>query len=717
VANFFDELSDIDHEQAQNDKPFWAIKKESDDETMLKWLNDDRRYLEERNRVRFQEVEKNLLQYKGVQYAQQETRQDTRSRQDDRSRSVQKIVINQVYDLTESRIARRVKYKPAVEISPLTDDISDKFAAQECQALVEHIQMQERFADTKLNKWVMNCDTMGEAFLFVDWDPFKGDEHPEYKKLSKANKGNPFKLNIDGKEIDVDEPVMLGDVSYELELTTNILAQWKEDWEQVDYIHRKKTMHIEEVKNLWPESSGNIKEMDEASFYDYTTNQSMKLKNHVEVFYFWHRKTRFLPKGAKIVYTKNTILEKGDFPFRHKRLPCVRLSDIDRPGEPHGQSFISHIKPITGLRNTLTNMIVRNQTVCAHPKWMMPAGSAKLESLGNDITIVQYKGPVAPQLVQASPTSAEVFKFREDLKMEAIQTAQLSGVAQGTPPPGVNAGVALQWMSEQENERFNRAVLKFGAAIVEVAELTIDVAASMYEAEDHRIIKVMGKNQAWKQKVFDIKNLEPEFDIKIRNSSALPREKPARIQTLMDLNKQFPDKITGEQVLDQLDLAQDMKYLNIVTISVQAAETENNNLLDPRIENVPEPEEFEDQIVHWRIHAQQVRNYGFKTNTPEALKSRMSDHVMAHEMLMWQVAQIDPGYQAKLAALEGWPMFYRPDLPQPMPSPDLSQMQSVQGGQELSTALPNDIQDEVAPATPSVPAQLGVGSVDSQVQS
>ena len=33
-----------------------------------------------------------------------------------------------------------------------------------------------------------------------------------------------------------------------------------------------------------------------------------------------------------------------------------------------------------------------------HAKWVMPRGACKIESLGNDNTIVQYQGPVPPQM-------------------------------------------------------------------------------------------------------------------------------------------------------------------------------------------------------------------------------------------------------------------------------------------------------------------------------
>ena len=139
----------------------------------------------------------------------------------------------------------------------------------------------------------------------------------------------------------------------------------------------------------------------------------------------------------------------------------------------HGVSFFEQIKGLTGTYNNLTNMLIRNAVMVSHPKWFVPAGSVALDRLGNDITIAQYKGPTPPSLAVPPSIPADLFKFRDALKEEFQQISGVFGVSRGEPPAGIKAGVALQFLSEQESERYNELVLKWNEVIRQGAEMTI----------------------------------------------------------------------------------------------------------------------------------------------------------------------------------------------------------------------------------------------------
>ena len=78
-------------------------------------------------------------------------------------------------------------------------------------------------------------------------------------------------------------------------------------------------------------------------------------------------------------------------------------------------------------------------------------------------------------LGQANPTPPELFKFRGELKEEFQQISGVFGVSRGEPPPGIKAGVALQFLNEQEQERFNEHILKWNDFIRRIAIKTISV--------------------------------------------------------------------------------------------------------------------------------------------------------------------------------------------------------------------------------------------------
>jgi hypothetical protein len=404
----------------------------------------------------------------------------------------------------------------------------------------------------------------------------------------------------------------------------------------------------------------------------------------------------------------------------------VRFTDIDYPGELYGVSFYENIKQLTGTYNNVTNLLLRNIILGAHPKWMVPAGSVAIDKLGNDMTIVQYKGPTPPVLVTAPTVPADVFGFREKLKEEFQQISGVFGVSRGEPPPGIKAGVALQYLGEQESERYNELVLKYNEMILSIAKMTLAVCGDYYDESDERMVRVIGKNNEWMTQFFDVAYLEKDYDIRVQNSSALPRSIAARTQTLLDLNERFPNQFTGEQVIDLLDLGQSEKFIDSATVAVRTAQAENEELVkegkDAPSEESLAPTEFENHLLHWKEHTRLVQEYSFKYQTPKAVQTRVINHIMAHEMLMMDHAAKNPLFAQELGKLSLFPMFFTQPV---MSAPVQAMSEQGQGlempiqelpGMPVNQSLGGETQLELNPEVPTVEQQLGLSPVEPTSQ-
>lgn len=692
-ATFFDDLQQ-DAYSARPFKPLWAMDMDDkeNEKDILKWLNGELDYLQMESEDRIKLMQRNLALYKGVQYQTQETRTEVRDRGDDRGKGLKKIVANHLFDLTKNRVSRLIKYKPAVSILPTNDEQQDKVAARVTKYLLDHIWYTERFEGQVSVEVVNNTMIQGEGYLFIDWNPQKGDLDESYKEAKKNadKKGKRIPLlsesgvqekDAAGNPIWITRPVKTGDVEYRVHLASEVFYPKKHRWSDVDYLFERNIMPVEELRVKYPDSAKDIKPALDAQIYDYQSMQLKPVRNEVSVYTLWHRRCEMLPEGRKIVFTKDAILFNKESPFTHEDLPCIRLTDVDCPGENTGYSFYETVKGLTGAYNNLTNMILRNQYLASHPKWMVPTGAARVQDFSNDITVVQFKGPQAPVLVQSNPTPGEIFAFRDKIKEEFQQISGVFGVSRGEPPPGIKAGVALQFLSEQEQERFNELVLKWNEFIRRVAVMTIAVAGDYYESDDQRMVRVLGKNNEWMTLFFDAAYLSKDYDIRVQNSSALPQSRAARMQTLLDLSQQYPNEMPGKQVLDLLDLGQSEKFIDSVTVSVRSAEAENEKLMDAaKYEEVTAPSKFEDHIQHWRIHVRQIQEYSFKYQTKTDVQARMEDHVLAHEMFMYEKAKLNPIYLQALSALEQFPIFFVPEQPEPAPAPPEQMQAALPGG-------------------------------------
>lgn len=696
----FYSFDDMNEQYTKPVRPIYELDLDDpeNEKNVLEWLKGEKDYLQEDARDRVRVMRRNLALYKGIQYQELETRIDARDRAADRSQFLRKVVANHLYDLTKNRASRLVKFRPAVAIMPTNDELEDKLAAKSCKMLLDHIWYENDFEGVMQTQLATYAQIMGEVYCFVIWDEEKGDLSPAYVEAKKRSKeGRIPMLDENGQQVKdpsgnpifVDKAVRIGDVDYKIVLPTDVLLQKKKKWDEVDYCFQVEAISTDALRIKYPEKAAFIKDQD-VQVYNYEKMQLESTKREALVYTFWHRRSPQMDKGRKIIFTGDTILENTEYPFSHSQLPCIRFTDQDLPGELHGMSFYEQIKGLTGTYNNLTNMLIRNIVMVSHPKWMVPAGSVALDRLGNDITIVQYKGPQPPILATAQSVPADVFSFRDKLKEEFQQISGVFGVSRGEPPPGIKAGVALQFLSEQESERYNELVLKWNEMVRQIAEMTIAVAGDYYDQSDRRMVRILGKNNEYMTEFFKVSSLEKDYDIRVQNSSALPKSVAARTQTLLDLSERFPDQFTGEQVIEMLDLAQSDKFTDAATVSVRTAEAENEKLYEVEEPEDMAPADFENHILHWKIHTRQMQEFRFKYKTSPAIQERFKDHVTAHEMLMVEQAKRSPGFAEQLAQLTMFPMFFVPPAPPAMPPemPMPAEAQPVSEGMAPMPGLP-----------------------------
>jgi hypothetical protein len=669
MSHDFDSLDAIDSKRAET--PLWALDldDEKNERQILEWLNSELKYLEKENEERIRACKHNLARYKGIQYQTMDTRIGNRDREAERAKFSPKLVVNLLAQAVEQRVARLAKFRPAVAIMPANDEYQDKLSSKIAKTFLDYIQYSRRF-ETKNLTSLRVAEICGEAYMDICWNPDLGELHPDYDEETKEpllDANGKEVMGSDGKPVMIESPVYVGDVDYKVILPMFLFFEKKDSWDESNYVFHIERVPTAELRKEYPEKADQIKSDSTKSFYNVAKLQDEKLDQETIKITLQYKKSKFMPKGRWIVFTKDVILENTKQKYDHGEFTFERLICNEIPGEQHAVSFFENAKALNASYNNLTNMIVRNQNLVAHPKWFVPKGSVKLESLGNDITIAQYTGGQPPILAQQNPTPAEVFNFRQQLKDEFMQQAQLGDVMRGDPPQGIVAGVALQFLAEQEASITNAQVVQYNEYIRRVASKTVKVAAQYYDPSDKRTIMVLGQSQNWVSHSFDPKHLARPFDIRIQNSSALPDSKAARTQFILDYAERFPTAFPEEQVAEMLDLGQRDKFLNETALAARASEYENEKMLNG--ESVEPPVEWEMHIVHWKNHLKVMQDPAFKSSaTPESVREALKDHMLATEMLMIEAAQRSPMMAQQLQALSQFPIFYvLPPPPQPEP--------------------------------------------------
>lgn len=681
-------------------QPFWTLDLKNEDE-LLRWLVAEVDALEEQAKDRVLIQRKNLAAYRGIHY----NSQDTRTRESESVGSKGKnprVVMNHMLDMVEQAVSRVTKYPAAVNGVPASEDYDDKIVAELGEDLITAV-WDKAGINALMQKMHRRSKIFGEDFIVTEWDETLGDYHPDWvaevfaangiqadpRKMSRGEIRDTFRKRVktippvpvvdpetgdpvlgeDGRPLQIDRPVRLGDIRYRLYLSWNVLLQRREKYEDVEYGFLVDLEDVDGLKADYPRAAHKISRNtshSDATHFDTESLQEIPCGHRVKTYTFYHRKTSRLDQGRKIRFTRDAILLNVENPYRNidgARLPWRRLVDIEAPGLLNGEASVTQGRPAQAVYNNVTSLLVRDMFLFAHPKWFVPQGSVKLQSLGNDTAIAQYTGAVPPTLSQPMPSNMTHFQLRDAAKRDFEQIMGVFGVSRGEPPAGVNAGIALQFLEEQENERNNPMVARHLDLLKGLAHDTAAILSDFYDDDEGRLEALLGRTRASQVKHFRMADLVNVADFKVTTGSSLPQQKSARLQYILEMKKNFPTIMPDDQVVDLLDLGEVEKFRNIATTAVRSADAENDSLMKSGAASPPEP--WEQHVVHYRSHLRLMNDPGFD-DLPENIKSGIKEHVMAHEMFMWKIGQKVPQFtQAVVAEFPAFPVLFV--APEPMP--------------------------------------------------
>jgi hypothetical protein len=691
VYNAFDDAQEGNRKGAL--KPFWTLDFD-DEKALLAWLNAEYEFRKEQAQDRILIQRKNLAAYRGIHYQSQ----SPRNREIDTAGPIktgkhQKIVINHMIDMVEQDVSRLTKYRGAVSAIPPSQDWDDRVVCGIGEDLIE-AKWEKEEIDFIYQKLHRQKRIFGEAFLLTLWNPHLGHFHPDYvaevfaragikknpEKLSKGEIRDIFRKEIkeiprlplldekgeqltsgSGDLLWIDRPVRVGDIQYKLVFSWDMFLERKNAYEDVDNGFYRECMHIEDVKADHPDCAEKLKPDANYQWFDPESLEDRDMSNHTEVVHFYHRGTSRLGQGRYVKFTKDAILVNKpnddyvgpDGPI----LPWERISDIDTPAVLNGESFVTHGRPAQAIYNQVVSMRVRNQYLFAHPKWFFVKNSVKPESLGNDSTLVPVAaGAPNPTLAQPALASSEQSALRSEAKEDLQQMMGVYSVSRGEVPTGVTAASALMFLDEQESDRANPGVASHTRHQRMVALRTVWLMADHYDDTDGRLEELLGRTRADEVKHFKMADLTRIADIRIKNDSALPQQKAAKMQYVTDMKKNFPTILPDDHVVDILGLGDDTKFQNSVTVSIRAAESENDTMI--RTGMAPSPEKWENHLTHYRIHSRAMNEPSYRS-MPRRVKDAFKDHARATEMLMLDVMKVNPAFaQAVLTEFPQFPVFF-----------------------------------------------------------
>lgn len=701
-------------------KPLWSIDLDNNDE-VLKWFKDTIDVLRDRQLERAQIMLRNRDFYASIQEIALGKTGIPRDREGKAIvDSFSRVTVNQIYDLTEHWVSQMTRFAPAIAIIPPNSEYNDRIAAKMSKNFIDYLFYVNDIDDI-LEDSARQARIFGESYCFVEWDENKGDYHPSVGQASALGIRVPLLddmgeqiMNSDGDPIFIDKKPKVGDVAYDVVLPWHVFVQPKQKWKDVEWIIKVKAVDADSLKAAYPHLADSIdaKSTDVSFSIDYLTADTDF--NEVLQFEIYHKSTEFLDKGRYIKLIPGTILENRELGYSHGELPVCRLTNIDLPGELHGASFFQNIVLLQVLLNNLYSLAYTNISLGSHLYWLVPVGgNVDVNKLRNSASVIKYQGAIPPRIESFKTVGAEIWKLIEMVEEKISAISGRQPISQGVVPPGVEAGIAMTFLEEQENQRANVDIKKHNAFIKKLARMSLSVCGDKYKEDDGRTLRIVGKNNMFSVKALDVAKLGGAYDIRVQRTTALSESKSGRLSQILALEGRFPGMLPREQVLDMLDLANDQKFYDLVTVALQAAENENEIMLDGQV--VDPPERYEEHLVHWQSHVKFIQSRSFKEDVPPQIKQLYFDHILAHEFFMIEKAQeqtVSPLFVQKLQSLEGFPLFFIVGSPV-QPSPDMGQqMLSAQGQGTTPTPMPE--QSSTNDSTMPEPTDSGETSPEQQ---
>lgn len=279
------------------------------------------------------------------------------------------------------------------------------------------------------------------------------------------------------------------------------------------------------LKKRFPDKAQMIEDST-ATLQDYTPTWEVDPRMVVLVE-AWHRGERYT------CCVSEGCLE--DSPYPEDYFPFVFYHWSPPLTGFYGQGLAEALLGFQIRINELNDFIERCQDLIAVPRVAIDAGSKMLKPhLDNEIgAIIPYVGK-PPVFFTPQALNAEIYRYKEQLKQSAFEFAGISKMAaQATRPEGIEAGVALRELSDNQSQRFSVNQQRFEEAAVDVALLII------------RLVKAMGVKKA--PKVFmherfvetidwpSVDVEENRFVFQVQPASIMSETPSGRLQRVIEL--------------------------------------------------------------------------------------------------------------------------------------------------------------------------------------
>ena len=614
----------------------------------------------------------NLSFYKGKQYVfynRRSRRIESLPTDDgDKPRYRVRLVSNQIAPNTQSLLSRLVKSKPQFFATPGQTTYEAQKASEVAENLLDYwwdaFHLTEKREEAMM--WSIIC---GNGFWKITWDDKAGpgmkvmldpDGQPIVDSLVKHYFKNTLEeMGLDPAEF--EKRVYQGEIRIDVLSPFDVLlddsAQVFEDCKYAFCVHPMSPEEIFDRYGVRLKPNAVNRYPDETLPGAFGNLEAKTQENVRVVYYGYFLPDSKYPDGRFVVFTKspNIVLYDAPWPYPFEELPLVKFPGLRIPGQLWDTSVVEQAIPLQKELNRTLSQMIEYKNLTLKPQMLAPVGSLRQRITDEPGAIFEYN-PVAGQVPQSIPIPSlppYVFEHLQDLGVRLKDTFGLNEIVEGSVPPNVEAGVAIDLLQEAATDRLAPQIMLMEKTLERCGNLMLQLAQSYYN--EPRTMIITGSGSKPKVEKFEDADLIKGVTVKVEAGSGLPRTRAgrqARVMQLLQMGILTPTKaykymdmadFKGLQMQFEADEEQAMrehdKLLEGGIVNEQAAKQAQEQLMmsmlegndvDPQllqqsVEAGLQPLTFENKAVHLEVHGQFMKTAEF-----ESLPAQIKDVFYKH---------------------------------------------------------------------------------------
>ena len=554
----------------------------------------------------------NLAFYKGKQYVfynRKSRRIEALPTDDgDKPRYRVRLVSNQIAPNTQSLLSRLVKSKPQFYATPGQASYEAQKATEIAENLLDYwwdsFHLTEKREEAMM--WSIIC---GNGFWKVSWDEHAG---PGMKVMMSPD-GQPivdpmvkhfFEKNLEASGVDSKEfekRIYQGEIKVDVLSPFDVLlddtAQVFEDCKFAFCVHPMTSEDIESRYGVKLKANAINKYPDETLPGVFGNMENKTQENVRIVYYGYFTPGSKYPDGRFVVFTKNPsiILYDAPWPFPFEELPLIKFPGMRVPGQLWDSSVVEHAIPLQKELNRSLSQIIEYKNLTLKPQMLAPVGSLRQRITDEPGAIFEYN-PVAGKVPEAIPVPSMpsyVFEHLQDLGARLKDTFGLNEIMEGSVPPNVEAGIAIDLLQEAATDRLAPQIMLMEKSLERMGNLMLQLAQQYYT--EPRTMIITGSGSKPKVERFENADLIKGVSVRVEAGSGLPRTragKQARVMQMLQMGLLSPTK-----AYKYLDMA-DFKSLQMqFEADEEQAMREHDKLMDGGIVNEQEAQKAQQALM------------------------------------------------------------------------------------------------------------------------